>query len=104
MTSTLEFTEGHLCKAGEAPWNPSLRKRYITISFRFPGIKEDLIGIRNGRGWGTAGRKGVGSGSVRKRHMSPSEAQDELGPGGVITSVPRTVATPGDPSLHGAGW
>lgn len=48
MNTTLEFTEGHLSRAGEAPRNRSLRRRDIIISFRFAGVKEDLNRVRNG--------------------------------------------------------
>lgn len=48
LNTTLEFPEGHLCRAGEAPRNRSLRRRDIIISFRFAGVKEDLNRGRNG--------------------------------------------------------
>ena len=59
MTITLKFTEGHLCRAGEAPWNWSLRRRGIIIPFWVIVVKETWtepgMGARGeqeeGQGW-----------------------------------------------------
>lgn len=59
MTITLNFNEGHLCRAGEAPWNRSLRRRGIIVPFQVIVVKETWtepgMGARGeqeeGKGW-----------------------------------------------------
>lgn len=58
MTITLEFTGGHLCRAGKAPWNGSLSRRGLIIPFRFIVVRETWT--EPGRGAGGEQQEGKG--------------------------------------------
>lgn len=60
MNTILEFTEGHPCRAGGAPWSRSRRRRDVIISSKVAVGKEDSDRGRNGSGRRMAGRRRVG--------------------------------------------